>query len=55
LLADDPDTSLSLEERDEGGLGLFFVKHLADAIDYNRENGLNQLSIMLSKGSEVKA
>lgn len=55
LLTDAPDTSLCLDERDEGGLGLFFVKHLADAIDYKRDNGLNQLSIMLLSESGVKA
>ena len=32
LLADDPDTSLSREEREEGGLRLCFVKHLLGAL-----------------------
>jgi len=41
----DPDTSLSLEERDIGGLGLFLVKKNVDYIDYEYENEKNILTI----------
>ncbi len=40
-----PDVTLPLEERDVGGLGLYFVNHFADSIVYSRENGRNILKI----------
>jgi len=41
----DPDTSLSLEERNIGGLGLFLVKKNVDYITYEYENEKNILTI----------
>jgi len=41
----DPDTKLSLEERNIGGLGLFLVKKNVDYIDYEYENEKNILTI----------
>ena len=45
LSADDPDISLSAEERKIGGLGIFMVKKSMDEITYRYENGKNILSI----------
>ena len=45
LAADDPDTTLSAEERGIGGLGIFMVKKSMDEIAYRYENGRNILSI----------
>ena len=43
----DPDTKLSAEERDIGGLGIFLVKKNMDNIEYKYEDGKNIL--ILSK------
>lgn len=45
LAADEPDTTLSAQERDFGGLGIFMVKKSMDEITYRYENGKNILSI----------
>ena len=41
----DPDTTLSLEDRKEGGLGIFLVKKSMDMVEYKYENGNNILII----------
>lgn len=41
----DPDVSLSLHEREIGGLGIFMVKKSMDGMTYQRENGQNILHI----------
>lgn len=41
----DPNTTLSAEERDIGGLGIFMVKKSMDSIDYSYSNGKNILTI----------
>ena len=41
----DPDVTLSAEERDIGGLGIFLVKKTMDAMAYRRENDQNMLTI----------
>lgn len=51
LAADDPDTSLSAEERAIGGLGIFMVKKSMDEITYRYEGGKNILSIRKKIGS----
>ena len=51
LAADDPDTSLSAEERAIGGLGIFMVKKSMDEITYCYEGGKNILSIRKKIGS----
>jgi sigma-B regulation protein RsbU (phosphoserine phosphatase) len=41
-----PDTDLSLEERDIGGLGIHLVKNLMDKFSYKRENNKNILNFV---------
>lgn len=45
LDAQEPDTSLSAQERSIGGLGIYMVKKSMDEITYAYENGRNILSI----------
>ncbi|MCJ2177489.1 ATP-binding protein [Novosphingobium album (ex Hu et al. 2023)] len=39
----DPDTSLSVEDRPIGGLGVHIVRSLMDHVDYSREGNCNRL------------
>lgn len=41
LNKEDPDITLTADERDMGGLGIFMVKNIMDAISYERNNGNN--------------
>ena len=41
----DPDTTLPAAEREIGGLGIFLVKKTMDAMEYQRLNGCNILTI----------
>ncbi len=41
----DPDTTLSAEERNIGGLGVFIVKNTMDFIEYHRKDDKNILII----------
>ncbi len=41
----DPDVSLSAQDRQIGGLGIFLVKKTMDDLAYRREGGRNQLTI----------
>ena len=41
----DPDTTLSVEERDIGGLGIYMVKKSMDEITYEYKDGQNILAI----------
>ena len=41
----DPDVSLSIDDRKEGGLGIFMVKKTMDHMVYRHENGCNLLTI----------
>jgi len=45
LTKPDPDTSLPIEERDIGGLGIYFAKKMMDNMEYRYENGENILII----------
>lgn len=45
LESEDPDTTLSAEERQIGGLGIFMVKKTMDDVIYRYENGTNILTI----------
>lgn len=45
LSKEDPDTTLSAEARDIGGLGIYMVKKSMDAVSYEYKNGQNILSI----------
>jgi len=40
------DTSLSIEDRQIGGLGILLVRELMDTINYERENGKNILTLI---------
>ena len=41
----DPDITLSVDERDIGGLGIFIAKKTMDTVDYAYENGKNILTM----------
>ena len=41
----DPDVTLSAEERNIGGLGIYMVKKSMDALEYSRKDGQNILTI----------
>ena len=45
LKKDDPDITLSAEERDIGGLGIYMVKKTMDEITYEYKDGQNILRI----------
>lgn len=45
LTKEDPDTTLSAEEREIGGLGIYMVKKSMDAMEYAFKDGCNKLSI----------
>lgn len=46
LEAPDPDITASLDDRDIGGLGIFLVRRVTDAVAYRYERGRNILSLM---------
>ena len=46
LAKDDPDITLSAEERKIGGLGIFIAKKTMDSITYAYENGENILTMI---------
>ncbi len=45
LAKPDPDTTLSADERQAGGLGIFMVKRTMDSVEYAYEDGQNILTI----------
>ena len=45
LEKEDPDVTLSAEERNVGGLGIFLCKKMMDSIDYRYEDGNNVLTM----------
>ena len=45
LAKEDPDTTLSIEDREIGGLGIYMVKKSMDDIAYEYKNGQNILTI----------
>ena len=45
LAKQDPDTTLSLDQRKRGGLGIFMTKKFMDEIDYEYKNGRNILTL----------
>ena len=47
--AKEPDVTLSAEEREIGGLGIFMVKKTAAEIEYKNENGKNILKVIFEK------
>jgi serine/threonine-protein kinase RsbW len=42
-LKEDPDLTLSVEERPIGGLGIFLIKRIMDKVEYQRNNNKNLL------------
>ena len=44
--AKEPDITLSAEERDIGGLGIFMVKKMAADIQYENAKGKNKLTVV---------
>lgn len=48
LAQEEADTDSSLEERQIGGLGIFIVKHLAEAVEYSRLDDKNNLDVVVS-------
>ena len=47
LMLSDPDVTLSAEERDFGGLGIFMVKKMASDLSYVYEDGYNMLTVTI--------
>lgn len=45
LAKEDPNTKLPIEEREEGGLGIFMVKKTMDEVTYEYKDGQNILTI----------
>lgn len=45
LAKSDPDTSLSVEDREIGGMGIFIVKKSMDLVNYEYKDGKNILTI----------
>lgn len=45
LQREEPDTTLSAEKREIGGLGIFLVRKTMDAVEYRHEDGFNVLTI----------
>ena len=41
----DPDITLSAQEREIGGLGIFMAKKNMDSMEYRREDGKNILTV----------
>ena len=41
----DPDITKSMEERELGGLGIYMVKNIMDAVEYRHEDNKNILTI----------
>ena len=48
----DPDTEADLEDREIGGLGIFFVRNLMDEVHYRREDGKNVLTLVMHPFSD---
>jgi serine/threonine-protein kinase RsbW len=44
----DPDTGQSLDERTVGGLGIYFIKKVTDAVWYERKDGKNILTFRIT-------
>jgi len=55
LLRPAPDTSLSLEDRQVGGLGIHVVRQMADEISYRRRGDKNELTLTVLIGQSSGA
>ncbi len=47
--AESPDITLSAEEREIGGLGIFLVQQIMHSVAYSRENGKNILTMIYKR------
>ena len=45
----DPDVTAGIQERETGGLGIFFIKKMMDEVRYRRENDQNILTLIIKK------
>ena len=45
LARPDPNTTLGLDEREPGGLGVFLIKQLVSEVSYRRQEDRNVLTI----------
>ena len=45
LAKEDPDVTLSAEEREIGGLGVYMTKQFMDEVSYERKDGQNMLTL----------
>ena len=50
LEATEPDITLSAEEREIGGLGIFMVKKMTESMEYEYKDGKNVLTIVITLG-----
>ncbi len=50
LTVPDPDVTAALDDRPEGGLGIFFMKRFVDEAGYRREAGRNILTLRVRPG-----
>ena len=48
LEAAEPDTTLSAEERQIGGLGIFMVRKMTESMEYEYKDGKNVLTLVMS-------
>jgi anti-sigma regulatory factor (Ser/Thr protein kinase) len=53
LARPDPDTTLELEQRQPGGLGVLLIKTLVDEARYRREDGRNVLSLRIDQSTST--
>ncbi|MDO4949407.1 MAG: ATP-binding protein [Bacteroidales bacterium] len=54
LEKEDPNLSLSVEERGVGGLGIFLCKQLMDSVGYVYQDGCNVLTMTKTVGASAK-
>jgi anti-sigma regulatory factor (Ser/Thr protein kinase) len=45
----DPDVTAGIQEREPGGLGIFFIKKVMDEVRYRRKNDRNILTLIIQK------
>ena len=51
---EEPDTTVGVDERSIGGLGLFMVRKMAEEVRYEYASDRNQLTVVLSKAVKKK-
>ena len=47
----EPDLTLDVSERKEGGLGIYLIKKMVSRVQYRREGGSNILTLVINKTS----